>query len=148
MNDRQREQARIRQARRRARLKEEGASVTVTLTKQEEAMLQELCRVRRPGRTAYSTNEFFQLLLIRNWQQWQEQKAQLGKCQACEKLKAEGGCGGERQSETFNCWLAVALAKPVHANKNRKKQCYRSLPGSLRPGRTAYSTNEFFSNCC
>nr|QBQ67106.1 Hypothetical protein [Klebsiella pneumoniae] len=54
MNDRQREQARIRQARRRARLKEEGASVTVTLTKQEEAMLQELCRVRRPGRTAYS----------------------------------------------------------------------------------------------
>ena len=50
MNDRQREQARIRQARRRARLKEEGASVTVTLTKQEEAMLQELCRVRRPGR--------------------------------------------------------------------------------------------------
>ncbi len=40
MNDRQREQARIRQARRRARLKEEGASVTVTLTKQEEAMLQ------------------------------------------------------------------------------------------------------------
>ncbi|WP_249827761.1 hypothetical protein [Escherichia coli] len=75
--------------RRRARLKEEGASVTVTLTKQEEAMLQELCRVRRPGRTAYSTNEFFQLLLIRNWQQWQEQKAQLGKCQACGKLKAE-----------------------------------------------------------
>lgn len=47
MNDRQREQARIRCARRRARLKEEGASVTVTLTKQEEAMLQELCRVRR-----------------------------------------------------------------------------------------------------
>ncbi|MDM5003213.1 hypothetical protein QT352_29620 (plasmid) [Escherichia coli] len=40
-------------------------------------------------------------------QQWQEQKAQLGKCQACGKLKAEGGCGGERQSETFNCWLAV-----------------------------------------
>ncbi|BCY66047.1 hypothetical protein TUM12133_51260 (plasmid) [Klebsiella pneumoniae] len=53
-------------------------------------MLQELCRVRRPGRTPYSTNEFFQLLLIRNWQQWQEQKAQLGKCQACGKLKAEG----------------------------------------------------------
>ena len=51
MNDRQRELARIRQARRRARLKEEGTSVTVTLTKQEEAMLQELCRVRRPGRT-------------------------------------------------------------------------------------------------
>lgn len=59
MNDRQRELARIRQARRRARLKEEGASVTVTLTKQEEAMLQELCRVRRPGRTPYSTNEIF-----------------------------------------------------------------------------------------
>lgn len=39
MNDRQREQARIRQARRRARLKEEGASVTVTLIKQEEAVL-------------------------------------------------------------------------------------------------------------
>ncbi len=47
MNDRQRELARIRRARRRARLKEEGTSVTVTLTKQEEAMLQELCRVRR-----------------------------------------------------------------------------------------------------
>ncbi len=55
MNDRQREQARIRQARRRARLKEEGASVTVTLTKQEEAMLQELCRVRRPGRTTHAS---------------------------------------------------------------------------------------------
>lgn len=107
MNDRQRELARIRQARRRARLKEEGTIVTVTLTKQEEAMLQELCRVRRPGRTPYSTNEFFQLLLIRNWQQWQEQKSQLGKCQACGKLKAEGGCEGERKGETFNCWLAV-----------------------------------------
>ncbi|WP_270030565.1 hypothetical protein [Klebsiella pneumoniae] len=59
------------------------------------------------GRTPYSTNEFFfQLLLIRNWQQWQEQKAQLGKCRACGKLKAEG-CEGERKGETFNCWLAV-----------------------------------------
>ncbi|VDB02275.1 hypothetical protein BANRA_05609 [Klebsiella pneumoniae] len=87
MNDRQRELARIRQARRRARLKEEGTSVTVTLTKQEEAMLQELCRVRR--RTNALFNErIFQLLLIRNWQQWQ-QKAQLGKC----GRKAEsGGC--------------------------------------------------------
>lgn len=36
MNDRQREQARIRQARRRARLKEEGASVTVTLTNRKK----------------------------------------------------------------------------------------------------------------
>ena len=34
-------------------------------------------------------------------------KAQLGKCQACGKLKAEGGCEGERKGETFNCWLAV-----------------------------------------
>lgn len=90
MNDRQREQARIRQARRRARLKEEGASVTVTLTKQEEAMLQELCRVRRPGRTAYSTNEFFQLLLIRNWQQWQEQKAQPGEMPGLRKAESGG----------------------------------------------------------
>lgn len=36
MNDRQRELARIRQARRRARLKEEGASVTVTLTNRKK----------------------------------------------------------------------------------------------------------------
>lgn len=107
MNEKQREQARIRQARRRARLREEGASVTVTLTKQEEEMLNELCQVRRMGRPAYSANEFFQLLLIRNWQQWQEQKAQLGMCKACGKPKAEGGCGGERQRETFECWLAA-----------------------------------------
>jgi hypothetical protein len=38
---------------------------------------------------ALFNERFFQLLLIRNWQ-WQEQKAQLGKCQACGKLKAEG----------------------------------------------------------
>ncbi len=63
-----------------ARLKEEGTSVTVTLTKQEEAMLQELCRVRRPDERLIQRTNFFQLLLIRNWQQWQEQKAQLGKC--------------------------------------------------------------------
>ncbi|WP_252904095.1 hypothetical protein [Shigella flexneri] len=80
--------------------------MTVTLTKQEEAMLQELCRVRRPGRTAYSTNEFFQLLLIRNWQQWQEQKAQLGNARL-----AEAESGGRLRRRTaernFNCWLAV-----------------------------------------
>nr|QWP89363.1 hypothetical protein IHCLGBEB_00166 [Escherichia coli] len=45
---------RIRQARRRSS-KKEGASVTVTLTKREEAMLQELCRVRRPGRTTHAS---------------------------------------------------------------------------------------------
>ena len=48
MNDRQREQARIRRASAARTQKKEGAGVTVTLTKQEEAMLQELCRVRRP----------------------------------------------------------------------------------------------------
>ncbi|WP_228740597.1 hypothetical protein [Klebsiella pneumoniae] len=59
MNDRQRELARIRRARRRARLKEEGTSVTVTLTKQEEAMLQELCRVRRLDERLIQRTNFF-----------------------------------------------------------------------------------------
>ncbi|BCY45208.1 hypothetical protein TUM12128_51180 (plasmid) [Klebsiella pneumoniae] len=42
-----------------ARLKEEGTSVTVTLTKQEEAMLQELCRVRRPWTNALFNERIF-----------------------------------------------------------------------------------------
>ncbi|MGK6847589.1 hypothetical protein ACKU5V_027685 [Klebsiella pneumoniae] len=101
MNDRQRELARIRLAAR--ALKEKGTSVTVTLTKQEEAMLQDVVSGSPSSRrTPIQRTNFFQLLLIRNWQRWQEQKAQLGKCRACGKLKAEGGCEGERrEANTF-----------------------------------------------
>lgn len=51
-------------------------------------------------------DEFFQLLLIRNWQQWEKEKAALGTCQHCGKSKSGGGCGGEFQKETYQCWLA------------------------------------------
>ncbi|WP_407199284.1 hypothetical protein [Citrobacter portucalensis] len=108
MNDRQREQARIRQARRRARLKEEGASVTVTLTKQEEAMLQELCWFVVQDETAYSTNEFFQLLLIRNVATVAGAKGAAGEMPGLRKAES-GGRLRRRTAErkTFNCWLAV-----------------------------------------
>lgn len=101
------EQARVRQARRRARLKTEGVTVTVTLTHKEAAMLEELKRARRIGREPYSPNEFFQLLLIRNWQTWQEEKVQLGECNKCGKAKIHGGCGGEFREQSLDCWLRV-----------------------------------------
>ena len=74
-------------------------------------MLNELRKVRKMGRTPYSPNEFFQLLLIRNWQLWQEEKLELGDCTTCGKSKAQGGCLGERKDETFECWLAVEANK-------------------------------------
>jgi len=101
------EQARVRQARRRARLKTEGVTVTVTLTHEEASMLEELKQVRRMGREPYSPNEFFQLLLIRNWQSWQADKVQLGVCKKCGKEKMHGGCGGEFQEQSLDCWLRV-----------------------------------------
>lgn len=48
--------------------------MTVTLTHDEAAQLDELRQVRRMGKQPYSPNEFFQLLLIRNWQQWEKEK--------------------------------------------------------------------------
>ena len=104
--ERERMLARRRQARRRERLRAEGVNVTVTLTHDEAAQLDELRQVRRMGKQPYSPNEFFQLLLIRNWQQWEKEKAALGTCQHCGKSKAGGGCGGEFQKETYRCWLA------------------------------------------
>ena len=79
--ERERMLARRRQARRRERLRAEGVNVTVTLTHDEAAQLDELRQVRRMGKQPYSPNEFFQLLLIRNWQQWEKEKAALGTCQ-------------------------------------------------------------------
>lgn len=99
--------ARRRQARRRERLRAEGVIVTVTLTHDEATQLEELRQVRRMGKQPYSPNEFFQLLLIRNWQQWEKEKASLGICQHCGKDKGAGGCGGEFQKNTYLCWLAL-----------------------------------------
>ena len=105
--DRERELARLRQARRRARLKENGKTVTVTLTVEEAEQLKELCTVRRMGRTPYTENEFIQLLILRNWQTWEAQRSTLGKCEHCKKEKSEGGCNGKHKSETYKCWLAI-----------------------------------------
>lgn len=103
--ERKRELARLRQQRRRERLKQECVTVTITLTHHESELLEELKAVRRMGRQPYTTDEFFQLLLIRNHQQWQQEKARLGLCKHCGKSKAEGGCKGENQKLTAACWL-------------------------------------------
>ncbi len=109
--ERERMLARRRQARRRERLRAEGVSVTVTLTHDEAAQLEELRQVRRMGKQPYSPNEFFQLLLVRNWQQWEKEKATLGTCQHCGKDKAAGGCGGEFKKKTLRCWLRLEANK-------------------------------------
>lgn len=103
--------ARRRQARRRERLRAENISVTVTLTHEEATQLAELRQVRRMGKQPYSANEFFQLLLIRNWQLWEKEKAALGTCPYCGKDRAAGGCGGEFQKRTYQCWLAQEANK-------------------------------------
>lgn len=109
--DRERELARLRQARRRAKIKENGKSVTVTLTTEEAKQLKELCAARRMGRTPYTENEFIQLLILRNWQAWQAEKQQLGICENCNLEKEKGGCGGKYKDETYKCWLALEANK-------------------------------------
>lgn len=104
--EKKRQQAAERQRRRRARLKAEAVTVTLTLSHEEAAMLEELKSVRRMGRTPYTTEEFFQLLLIRNYQAWQAESAQLGNCQKCGRDKATGGCGGENK-HLSGCWLQI-----------------------------------------
>ena len=104
--ERKRELARLRQQRRRQRLKQDGVTVTITLTHQEHAMLTELKSARRMGRQPYTSDEFFQLLLIRNHQLWLQEKARLGTCNHCGKSKAEGGCKGENQKHAA-CWLQI-----------------------------------------
>lgn len=104
--EKKRQQAAERQRRRRARLKEEAVTVTLTMSHEEGAMLEELKRVRRMGRAPYTTDEFFMLLLIRNYQAWQAESAQLGKCQKCGLDKASGGCGGENKHLSA-CWLQI-----------------------------------------
>lgn len=108
--EKKRQQAAERQRRRRARLKEEGVTVTLTLSHKEAAMLNELKKVRRMGRQPYSTDEFFQLLLIRDYQKWQAQKIQLGTCEHCGESKASGGCRGDNQRHGA-CWLQFEANK-------------------------------------
>jgi len=106
-----RQQAAERQRRRRERLKKDGVTVTLPLTHQENAMLDELCQVRRMGRSPYTNTEFIQLLIIREHQKWKKQEAALGKCDLCGKSKAQGGCNGEYQQSTLECWLASGSLK-------------------------------------
>ncbi|EPN9162962.1 hypothetical protein ACT4EA_004158 [Escherichia coli] len=103
---RKRELARLRQQRRREKLKQQCVTVTLTLTHEEAAQLDELRSVRRMGRQPYTADEYFQLLLIRDYQKWQEEKQQLGNCDFCGKSKAEGGCRGENK-KLAACWLQV-----------------------------------------
>ena len=103
--ERERMLARRRQARRRERLRNEGVSVTVTLTHDEAAQLEELRQVRRMGKQPIHQMSFPaaadpQLATV------EKEKAALGTCQHCGKSKAGGGCGGEFQKETYRCWLA------------------------------------------
>lgn len=100
--ERERMLARRRQARRRERLRAEGVSVTVTLTHNEAAQLDELRQVRRMGKQPYSPNEFFQLLLIRNWQQWEKEKAALGTCQHCGKSNPVAAAAGSFKRKHTN----------------------------------------------
>lgn len=104
--NRKRELARLRQQRRREKLKQQGVTVTLTLTHEEAAQLYELRKVRRMGRQPYTADEFFQLLLIRDFQKWEKEKQHLGICDFCGKAKAEGGCRGENQ-KLAACWLQL-----------------------------------------
>ncbi|WP_407245652.1 hypothetical protein [Klebsiella pneumoniae] len=92
--ERERMLARRRQARRRERLRAEGVSVTVTLTHDEAAQLEELRQVRRMGKQPYSPNEFFQLLLIRNWQQWEKEKPRWVHASTAENQKPVAAAAG------------------------------------------------------
>lgn len=92
--ERERMLARRRQARRRERLRNEGVSVTVTLTHDEAAQLEELRQVRRMGKQPYSPNEFFQLLLIRNWQQWRKKKPRWVHASTAENQKPVAAAAG------------------------------------------------------
>ncbi|AJW28985.1 hypothetical protein Z042_25670 [Chania multitudinisentens RB-25] len=77
----------------------------LTLGEQELGYLTELCQARRPGRVAYAPREFIELLIIREWQRWQQQSATLGECRHCGKAKLDGGCQGEYQGNSTACWL-------------------------------------------
>ncbi len=100
--ERERMLARRRQARRRERLRAEGVSVTVTLTHDEAAQLEELRQVRRMGKQPYSPNEFFQLLLIRNWQQWEKEKAALVHASTAENQKPVAAAAGSFKRKHTN----------------------------------------------
>jgi hypothetical protein len=56
------------------------------------------------GKRAYSPNEFFQLLLIRNWQQWRKKKPRWVHASTAENQKPVAAAAGRK--ETYQCWLA------------------------------------------
>lgn len=90
---------------RRCRAQRQANGVMLTLGEQELGYLTEMCHVRRPGRVAYAPREFIELLIIREWQRWQQQLAALGVCRHCGKDKLSGGCQGEFQNHNTACWL-------------------------------------------
>lgn len=77
-----REDARLRKQKQRARVRENGCSLTLTLNTDERDMLQESMRIRG-GHHEYTQSEYLQLLIIRDNQRLHEQLKELGTCCKC-----------------------------------------------------------------
>lgn len=95
-----------RKARQRARHAVLGIRrVEVKLSARERDQLTQLCRLRAGGGEPYSVDEYLSTLIRRDWERWQERKAELAgqTCQHCERPLPEG-CGGAFDGEA-SCWL-------------------------------------------
>lgn len=87
----------------RAAAKAAGISkVEVMLGKNEMERLEKLCNIRGGVRGPYSADEFISLLIHRNWQQLQNELAQLGGCHHC-KSALPDGCNGLFKGDA-RCW--------------------------------------------
>lgn len=93
-----------RQRDRRARLKAEGKRKTeYVLEPDEERMLDELCRLRRPGKSPYAHNEMLGLLIIQSHRQLKKKLDSMkGKtCKNCGKELPVAECNFTREP---GCW--------------------------------------------
>ncbi len=76
--------------------------IEVQLSEKERERLDELCRVRAGVGEPYTADEFISLLIHRNWEQLQQQLAELGVCKKCGSTLPEG-CSGLFKGDA-ECW--------------------------------------------
>jgi hypothetical protein len=100
---RKREKAAERKRNQRLREAEKNAEqIIVTLEPIEQQRAAELCCVRAVIGEPYSLDEYLSTLIARDWDRWQQEKADLekrGNCPKCNSPLPEG-CGGLWRGET------------------------------------------------
>ncbi|MNG12476.1 hypothetical protein D3C84_960890 [compost metagenome] len=66
----------------------------------------QLCHLRAGGSEPYSVDEYLSTLIRRDWENWQEQEAELASqtCRHCNRPLPEG-CRGAFDGEAV-CWLS------------------------------------------